>query len=170
MKGGLALAAVSLVVVFAACFVHTRSDGLECHSSSECNAPRVCFDNYCVIPDAAPCPSQCTSCNVSGRVPTCNYSGGGGNNFTCPQGYQCNINCQGNNACGSITCGGDACIITCEGQSACGSITCDHACACDITCPRGDCGTETCPQDNNGNPCVQGSNCSSSMAGCNTCP
>lgn len=189
-----AIAAVTGGAAVTACFVHTRSNELECTSTSQCTAPRVCLQNYCVMPGGGPqnCPPECSSCNgLAGAMPTCNYSGTGGTAFTCPQGYQCNIDCNGNHACGSVTCTGSSnCTITCEGPGACGSITCGtgsctvsctapgacgsitcgQACACDVTCSGNECGAETCPISM-GSACTDGSNnCSSSNGNCNTCP
>jgi hypothetical protein len=101
----------------------------------------VCEGGYCVV-DQNACPSVCNGgCDNSG---TCNVTGNGGDNITCPPGKTCNISCVGN-ACGDITCtNADKCMIMCIGNSACGDVTCGAA-DCIVTCTGTNaCGAVTC--------------------------
>lgn len=86
-------------------------------------------------------------------------------------GGSATVSCMGSNACGNITSGTGALAATCSGGSAaCGTIDCVSSCKCDVTCPTGDCGTNTCPVAG-ANPCVNGTLCDSTVKpACSHCP
>jgi hypothetical protein len=168
--GGLALAGALTM----ACFVDRKSDTLACSTAADCSDNRVCQDGYCVRQSQSDCPAHCDACNTSVTPHTCIVTSTGGSNFTCPDGFQCLINCSGGNACGDLTCAGGAqCVIACSGANSCGDITCSAACACDVTCTGGGCAAIACPHQG-ANYCTSdqqdGSPCSSMVSGrCNSC-
>src|SRR5205823_7257021 len=84
---------------------------------------------------------------------------------SCTTGY-CNATCAGGSAaCGNITCGIGRCAANCSGSAACGTISCPQSCRCDVTCPAGDCGANTCPIVQGNQNCTvggaAGANCNS---------
>jgi len=166
LAGGALLAVMS-------CFVDRKSDSLACKTTADCASGRTCSDGYCIEQSSSGCPAHCATCDTTTTPKTCIVSDTGGDDFTCPSGYKCLVNCTAN-GCGDITCASDSqCNILCNGDSACGSIQCSNACACDVTCNGGSCGTIHCPHQG-GNFCTpdqtDGPACTSAAGGrCNSC-
>ena len=160
-------------VAAVACFVDRKSDQLACSTQADCASDRVCQDGYCVKSGQADCPDHCATCNTQASPHTCIVVDTGGNDFTCPSGYQCLVQCTAG-SCGDITCEGNSqCVISCTGASSCGDISCQNACACDVTCTDGGCQTMQCPRQGN-NYCTanqqDGGPCTSQQGGhCNSC-
>lgn len=123
-----------------------------CSVASQCNSGVSC--------------GSATSCTIacSARA-TCKT-------VACGRGA-CNVTCGGANSCGNqVTCGTGACKVNCTGNAACdGEVSCGSACACDVICKVGVAclaGTVTCkPGCTSAMPPVF---CTSTAAGCNTCP
>ena len=153
------------------CFVDRRSDTLTCTTTADCASGRTCTNGYCL--EQSGCPDHCASCDTTTTPKTCIVAGTSGDDFTCPSGFHCLVNC-GANGCGDITCSsGSQCTIVCTGNSACGTIACSNACACDVTCTSGACDTIHCPRQGN-NYCTpdqsDGPACTSAAGGrCNSC-
>lgn len=166
IAGACALAAV-------ACLVDRKSDALACETTADCSSDRVCQDGYCVKASQSDCPDHCATCNTTATPKTCIVTDTGGDNFTCPAGFACQVNCLPGR-CKDITCEGDSqCTITCTGGDACGDISCQNACACDVTCTGNGCNALHCPHDGNTycTPNQQdGGACTSQPGGrCNSC-
>lgn len=157
------------VVLVVACTVDRRSTSLECTTSGDCNNGRTCDQGYCVGSGGPPCPKQCTSCSGTGTVQTCNITGTGSGTIACPAGFNCNVTCPVANACGTVQCTTDACTVNCMAAMSCGTIECSSSCGCQVNCPAGNCGTNNCPTGAMGAACVNGSACSTSPRGCNSC-
>jgi hypothetical protein len=163
--------ACALVAV--ACLVDRKSDELVCSSQADCASDRVCQDGYCVKSGQSDCPDHCATCNTQTSPHTCVVVDTDGDDFRCPSGYQCLLQCT-TGSCGDITCEDDSqCVISCTGANACGDISCQNACACDVTCTGGGCMTLQCPRDGNTycTPSQQdGGPCTSQPGGrCNSC-
>jgi hypothetical protein len=160
----LAISAIAGVWAGSACLVDRKSDTIACSGPTDCMAPRVCEDGFCVVdPDA--CPAQCVTCDMSTTPHVCMVSGTGGSSFTCPDGLKCVIDCSTSDACGNITCApGSQCDITCSAGSACNDITCNGE-SCTVKCTAGNaCDNVTCGGGNNGRCDLQ---CTASTA-CNS--
>lgn len=156
------------------CTGNNKTDGLACANSSTCGAGRVCNMGYCIVGtfrdagpdapiDAAICPDVCpgTACNFQTR--TCNITGTGSGNITCPTGWNCVIGCASNGACEDIHCTSSlSCTVTCGTQGACNNITCSTG-TCDITCDGNDtteaCGNITCTGGKCGVNCLGSASC-----------
>jgi hypothetical protein len=177
------LAAVTLAVVTAgSCSVNHRSGDFACTRTSECADGRVCSDGLCVLTNPPPpdaggdggipggaCPATCSSCDGASR--TCNIdclldSDVCARPITCPQGWNCMINCAADNSCragidcrqaascqvncfadGSCrnaTCGAGDCSFECDGTDSCSGIACGTG-ASQVACN----GENSC-HDNNG--------------------
>jgi hypothetical protein len=157
---------VLLLALSCACTGANKTDALACTTSGDCSNGRTCVSNYCVTSAVGGCPVECDSCTGT----ACNILvTSGGKDITCPAGFSCSIMCSGDGACGDIVCGPDACTITCQGTAACGTIDCATSCSCQVNCPSGDCGGNTCPTGRQGIACVNGTNCSPGPTGCNHC-
>jgi len=103
----------------------------DCTGNKEANCK---LDSYCdgaackacgPIPDPpgqAQCPSQCSSCSAK-NVCIKNCSGNACDNFVCPAGYDCLVNCATNEVCKNAT-------ITCPDTYDC-SVECTATGACD---------------------------------------
>lgn len=153
----LLLGAVMSVATMVACLVDRTSEAFECTSQAQCDTrfpddDRQCTGGYCIVPD---CPDDCTSCDETTNV--CNIDCTSVDEcfgtITCPPGWHCLINCDGDGACNDISCeSGSECDIVCTGFDACGDVTCDDACRCDVTCDElgGACDSMTCPTIGNG--------------------
>lgn len=202
------IAAVTAALVIGSCSIQHRSGDFACETSADCAFGRICSDHVCVStlpPDAgtdAPsrdagqvCPSQCSTCDVGSH--TCLIDCGSSpdkicdSRLVCPAGWNCKINCNGQNACSSgvdcseaascdltclgrnsckqVDCGTGKCNLDCIGIDSCRDIDCLSACACDVFC--GDqslCAQVTCKDIR----CFDAVNdgCSSTDdADCNTC-
>jgi len=140
----------------------------------QCDPPcTTCDNNTCVIrcegllscPGTILCPPgmACVVDCIGER--SCN----GG--ISCGDATECTINCDGSRSCaGSITCGENACTIGCNADRTCSAaFDCSLACACDIGCtgPQSCDATFLCPT---GGACTLGVGCTSTAAGCDTCP
>ncbi|HEY3806883.1 MAG TPA: hypothetical protein VGL61_29975 [Kofleriaceae bacterium] len=148
-----------------------------CASCDTTQTPPVCIatnpgGNF-TCPSGLACQLTCSTSNGCTNVTcasgsTCTIActaGDACHSITC-NGTSCQITCTAANACHSIGCGGGdngSCDVMCDGTDACNSVSCDSACACDVSCPDG-CGNVSCPSG-----CDQGSGCSSSISGCNSC-
>lgn len=147
------LGAVASGALIVACMVDRPSESLTCSATTDCaglDDRRVCTDGYCVIPN---CPDDCTECDETARTCTveCNAADDCDATITCPSGWNCTINCNGDGNCNDIACtGGSRCTINCNGPGACADIDCDSACQCDLTCASGACDSFTCPTRGNG--------------------
>lgn len=183
------------------CSVNHRSGDFACGPDQRCSDGRTCVDGFCVLaadsgvdarphpPDAAVCPSPCTSCSVTQKTCTidCALNGGCKQAIACPAGFSCNVlcttdgacssgvscasstsctvTCSGRQSCQSVSCGLGPCNITCSGFGSCsGAVLCGSSCACDVTCRLNTCQNLTCKQG-----CTSTSGCSSAPPGCNTC-
>ncbi len=170
--GTLAITLSAALALTWACSVNRVSDTLKCTDSTTCTGGRTCEQGYCV--EDPMCPSPC-QCDMTTSPPTCTIMGGtNGDSFSCPAGMHCIITCPDTGSCGSINCGGGgtSCTVACEAPGSCGSVSCQGACACDVMCAAGDCGSLTCPRVM-GNFCTQsgtqGEPCDSSVANCDRC-
>ena len=153
MRTGTLGALLGGAIVFAACFIERPSETLECSSNDDCVGfadNRQCQSGYCVVPN---CPDDCTSCDEAAR--TCNVdctsdercSG----TITCPSGWSCTINCDGEGACDDVQCNsGSRCNITCSDTGSCDHVDCNDACQCDLACALGACDSFSCPTRGNG--------------------
>jgi hypothetical protein len=211
MKAVLAMSWLAVVALAIAaggsCSIDHRSDGFTtCDNQRDCPNNQVCTSGICQPPgvlvdagpidgsrpDAAVCPSQCTSCNLQTRTckvdcavspATCNSA------ITCPAGFNCdiqcstpnscrqgidcqdgescNIVCKGSNSCRNVLCGEGPCKTDCSGVQACRNIACGNSCACDVTCAQqATCEGVTCSEVQ----CDVFNGCSSQLPTCNTCP
>ena len=164
---GVALGITAGVAVLWSCTVDRRTDSLQCTSSSTCGSGRVCSfatgdtQGYCVVGtfrdagiDSPPvCPSICPQCDFASH--TCNATGAGSGNITCPAGWHCGITCGTQNACGNVTCTSAlSCTVSCTATGACGTVAvsgsdtvdCSATSACgNVTAGTG---TVTCSVDN----------------------
>jgi hypothetical protein len=208
MKLGIVIGlSTSLAFVIAtSCSVNHRSDEFACTKTLDCDPGRVCSsDGFCVLgtvadaaksdaprPDAAPpCPSGCTSCNVTDKTCTidCTMTTCNNTTITCPAGYKCdilcntdsscrsgincrqaascNIECSGGQSCRNVSCGPGPCDVSCSGPSSCRNVACGSSCACDVTCT----GNQSCSSNIfcKSFACDTGSGCTSMRTGCNTC-
>jgi hypothetical protein len=178
---------VSLAFALAgSCAIDHRSGAFECAKTADCEAPRVCSDGLCILPagtvdarpgdapndaiDAAACPPQCTSCDVSKKQCVIDCASGADCNgpVTCPTGWSCDIkcntpdacrsgiNCQmsegcdiqctGSRACRNVTCGGGPCTLNCQARESCNGVTCGTD-RCNVTCNGiGSCNSVKCGQ------------------------
>jgi hypothetical protein len=194
-------AALILAAFASACTIDTRSGAFRCDPSGTCPSGRMCSAGWCVStgapdanpnePDAASCPSECSSCVAGACVIRCDTDNSCASKITCPAGMPCNVECIGTNTCnGGIdcasasactiacsgqmsctmgaTCGAGACDVTCGGKKAClGAIDCANSCQCDVTCAGPmSCVTNTCPAPTD---CTVGKQCTSTPADCHHC-
>jgi hypothetical protein len=149
------------------CFVNRVSERFACTTTEDCETGRTCDQGYCID---APCPSQCSSCNVAAMTCqiTCNSNRGCGD-VVCPPGFECSIRCNNTDACddvdctqatgcvidcsgiascGAIRCGPGECEVECTGTGACPSIDCASSCRCDVACNNAvACPSMSCPLD-----------------------
>jgi hypothetical protein len=186
---------VVVLALLCGCFIDRKSEELRCDTTGDCTNGRTCENNYCVG-NATPlfdalCPPQCSACNAT--TLSCTINGAGGDDITCPVGWNCTINCITPDACHDVTCstgsctvmctategchdincGVGRCTVTCSAPDACHDISCAASCACDVTCPTGNCNTSTCPA-NGANQCTTtgaaGAPClSTAMGSCSRC-
>jgi hypothetical protein len=139
--------------LIAACFIERPSENLDCSVTADCEslgADRRCVDGFCVVPN---CPADCSSCNETMRtcLVECSDADDCDTSISCPSGWTCTINCNGDSACNDIVCNSGArCTITCNGAGSCGDVNCDSACQCDVTCAAGACDSTSCPTRGNG--------------------
>ena len=186
------LLGTALAALLWSCSVHRVSDNFTCETSADCTADRVCTQGFCVIgqnplvdagpSDAAVCPSICgDTCNFQTR--SCTIVGSGGDDITCPSGWNCNIRCETSGACGAISCTSAlSCDVDCTADNACLAITCNTR-DCDVTCvgvnacgnigcTTGDC-TASCSGGNGSAACGTIScttgDCDATCAGSNAC-
>lgn len=149
----------ALIAVATACAIDRRSDDFACSSSRDCNSGRSCIDNVCVlgVVDAAPCPSNCSSCDVSARTCTidcatancaarvvcpagwacnvkCNAENSCRNGVSCANTTSCSVECLGKSSCQDVVCGAGKCTVDCSGEQSCRNVACGSSCACDVTC------------------------------------
>ena len=218
MKLALLWFAALTFAIIGSCSVNHRSGDYACAKQSDCASPRVCEQGFCTVPPGVPidgppstvdghlnqdasthpdassniCPSICTSCDLGSHKCKieCNLNPSSCNGtVTCPDGFDCNIDCNTPNACrngvdctnaaacaitcvgtGScrgLQCGDGPCSVFCTGSSSCRGIACNGSCACDVECGSISlCQDISCP----GLACdtVTGG-CNLTGPGCNTC-
>jgi hypothetical protein len=145
--------------------------------------------------DGGACPAPCTSCSGDVCTVTCAELLSCGGPIVCPAGMSCQVECLGDRSCqGGVDCSAaSACTVTCGASRACGGpivcgdgpcsvgcvsdrtcsggVDCTGSCRCDVACTgpmscEGD-GLFLCPT---GGACDLGTGCTSTPAGCNTCP
>ena len=117
-----------------------------------------------------PCPAACTSCADGPCELDCSGPGG----CVCPEGWDCNVNCDKDTLCkGKIDCTkATACTVNCKHTSCSGGIDCPPSGPCTIVCKQSSCTdkiscgkgpcTITCQQT----ACAKDIDCGSSCA-CN---
>lgn len=156
------LAAITLAAVAGGCSVNHRSGDYACTTQSDCSDGRVCNDNFCVVPgnqpidarvdapkpppgpDAAVCPSQCSSCDMGAKecIIDCQVENCVGTQVACPAGWNCNVLCSTPNSCKSpngggspgVTCAGTlSCNIECTGDGSCRGVSCGSG-PCNVDC------------------------------------
>ena len=178
------------------CSINNRSQGYACTATSDCDTGRVCESGFCVVAGSgsgsgsnvpadgpravdAPhgvgdagemCPSQCTTCDLTGKTCDVNCEQAGSacaQNIVCPEGFTCTIECttQGScrqnidctkgdgctltcsagQSCAHVACGSGACDVMCNGLNTCKTVDCSNSCACDVTCGAA---TNGCGNDN----------------------
>lgn len=176
---GIFLALAAAAAVGVGCSINHRSDQYACTTSTDCEGGRVCDNGFCIIPgtiDAARtdapkpggdggnnCPAPCTSCNVQQKTCTVDCQKTNcSNTVTCPVGYKCDIDCNGDNdcrngvncqesasctvecsgkqSCQNVQCGPGPCSVSCSGVQSCRGVSCANSCACDVTCT----GSQSC--------------------------
>ena len=205
---------VALALVLAgSCSIKHQSEQYECETNADCvelGDGRVCSEGLCVVPggntkdasidapkrdasiDAATCPSQCTSCDLTKKecIVDCQQNSMlCAGQMTCPTGYSCifkcnspsscrnGVNCQmatgcklectGSFSCRNVACGAGPCDITCSGNNSCSGISCGASCACDVKCAdNASCFNVICTKPQ----CDTGAGCSSQPLTCETCP
>lgn len=106
----------------------------DCTSNKEanCNLDSYCDTTTCKAcgpnanpPGLAQCPSQCSSCTAN-NLCIKNCAGNACDNFVCPDGYDCLVNCASNDVCknATITCPNTYdCSIECASTGACEGAT-----------------------------------------------
>jgi hypothetical protein len=208
----------SLVVAAAAssCSINHRSGQYDCATAADCDPGRTCSEGLCVLggggggdgggpldggvldarkdappPDAALCPSQCTSCGPNKTcVIDCAAGANCGPQVVCPAGFNCDIRCNtdascrqgvnctsaasctlqctGRSSCRGVQCGPGACDVSCSGYNTCESVLCGTSCACDVKCGlASSCLTVQCTRAE----CDTGRGCSSTVRPiCDICP
>jgi hypothetical protein len=201
-----ALAVLALAIGSAGgCSVNHRSGDFACQIQSDCSKDRTCIDGFCVLaadagidtppplPDAAVCPTTCTSCNPLQKTCTidctiaagnckqlvtcptgwscnvlCSRADACSNGVICPNGTACTITCSGLRSCKGISCGTGRCNVDCGGTNSCQDVRCGLSCGCDVTCHiNSTCSNLACRAG-----CTSASQfggCTSLTAGCNTC-
>jgi hypothetical protein len=187
------------MAVVAACFIDRKTTDFECSTTDECEGDLVCRGNYCVVDDGSDdsstdfddepsddpaddlptddspdlCPPECSECDPNDRV--CVFVCGTNDrcgDIDCPDGWECQILCQGAMACGDITCEDGPCNVQCADNNSCGIVDCRGACACDVTCFNGACEDALCPIVAGRNCTMDGTTetgCTSSAPDCNRC-
>lgn len=210
-------AVIGLLAFITSCSINHRSDEVACIVDSDCGGGgKTCHDNQCiggdggkpnpdgpkkdgpVIPDAFECPQPCTSCDMgsmtctvdcsitatgcSGQVVCppgfncdiqCNVDNACRNGVNCTAGLACSVECSGGSSCRGVVCGIGACKVGCSGFDSCRNVNCGQACACDVECSQlARCEAITCKLGTNGGVCrpTFGNGCTSQLDGCNTCP
>lgn len=203
-------------VVAVSCSIKHPSEEFECATQADCDAlgdGRVCTDGLCVVtggnngkdagidaarrdaalPDAAVCPSQCTSCDLAQKSCTvdCQVNPAMCNGpIVCPTGFACdikcttqnacrsgvdcrnstacNVDCAGTSACRNVACGPGTCEVLCTGLNACRGVQCGPSCACDVACSNAAlCESVFCTALT----CrTFAGGCDSARTGCDTCP
>jgi hypothetical protein len=147
------LGAIASGALIAACLIDRPSESFSCTSTADCaglDGNRVCETGYCIVQN---CPEDCTTCDEDARtcMVECNSPDDCDDTITCPSGWSCTINCNGDSACNDISCtNGSRCAINCNGPNACDAIACDNACECDLACASGACDSFSCPTRGNG--------------------
>lgn len=204
----LALASFAAAAAAASCSINHRTSQYECDTTQDCEPGRTCSEGLCVttttlpdgggpkrdapIPDAAMCPSQCTSCGP-GKVCIIDCAAGAscGSQIVCPTGFNCDIRCNldsscrsgisclnaasctiqctGRGACRGVACGPGACTVSCPAANSCETVFCGSSCACDVKCgfANGSCFDVRCTRPE----CDTGRGCSATTFPiCDTCP
>lgn len=173
------------VVTVSSCSVKHPSEQYECDTQADCDAlgdGRTCMDGLCVggsgggkkdagvvdaarpdaqlPPDAATCPSQCTSCDLTAKTCVidcavnpqaclpqvicpagfacnikCSSPNSCRNGVSCVMGTACNIECTSFGSCRNVQCGLGRCRVNCAGGDSCRGVSCGQSCACDVLCP-----------------------------------
>ena len=130
---------VAVLLGLVACSVEARSDGFRCEISDDCDGDRVCDQGWCVAGDeggGGDCPAACSECIGATCVINCPNANVCDGAIVCPSGFDCEVNCDGNNTCAAVDCSAaDSCRVSCNGTRSCGgSIICADEGSCEIDC------------------------------------
>lgn len=149
----------------------TCPPGMPCEV--DCSAPGSCTDEvdcgaatYCAVDCVADGSCHEVTCSQGTCIISCSGQASCAT-VQCSGDAHCTIDCSGPDSCGGTpTCTGGACSVSCTGTSSClQGVSCGLACACDVVCETASCGTVSCPGG-----CDVADGCTSSAAGCDTCP